>query len=288
MSEFQIFSNNVHTQYQAMLASGKELFVVSITGDELWDAYLAAFPEGTNPIFRERTEHDCSCCRNFIKNLGRVVTIQNGQVTTVWDNGSQLPAPYDKVSAALGEVVCNSAIEGVYRSSERQYGQETNYENQPSGTVLTWHHFHGPVADRAFSQTPAAVAGSLNSTAEVFKRGLEEITPEALDTVLGLISSNALYRGEEFMSAVTAFQGLQQSYLAAEGASKQIFHWEHLNNQAVRIRNTSIGTLLQPVGGCRPRIRRESLREEGGAGELQAHHCPDHSQDDRKRPGNPA
>lgn len=30
-------------------------------------------PAGTNPIFRERTEHDCSCCRNFVKNLGNVV-----------------------------------------------------------------------------------------------------------------------------------------------------------------------------------------------------------------------
>ncbi|MGL4353042.1 MAG: hypothetical protein ACRCTP_03750 [Aeromonas popoffii] len=247
MTDFQKFSNNVHAQYQAMIASGKEMFVVSVSGDELWAAYLAAYPEGTNPIFRERTEHDCSCCRNFIKNLGRVVTIQDGRLTTVWDGGAQLPAPYDLVSAALEQVVRDSVVEGVYRSKERQYGQETNYESQPSGTVLTWHHFHGPVAARAFSQTPAADAGSLNSTAEVFKRGLDEITPAALETVLGLISSNALYRGEEFMSVVNAFQALQQSYSASEGTAKAIFHWEHLNNSAARIRNTAIGTLLQDL-----------------------------------------
>lgn len=247
MADFQKFSNNVHSQYQAMITSNKEMFVVSVTGDELWAAYLAAYPEGTNPIFRERTEHDCSCCRNFIKNLGRVVTIQNGQLSTVWDGGAQLPAPYDMVAAALEQAVRYSTIEGVYRSKERQYGQETNYEPQSSGGVLTWHHFHGPVAPRTFSQTPAADAGQLNSTAEVFKRGLDEITPAALDTVLGLISSNALYRGEEFMSTVSAFQALQQSYLAAEGAAKEIFHWEHLNAPAARIRNTAIGTLLQDL-----------------------------------------
>lgn len=247
MTDFQKFSNHVHSQYQGMLGINTELFVTSVTGDELWDAYLGAFPEGTNPIFRERTEHDCSCCRNFIKNLGRVVIIKDGRLMSVWGESDQLPAPYNVVAATLDQVVRNSTIEGVYRSSERQYGQEVNYEHQPSGAVLTWHHFHGPVAPRAYSQTPAAVAGPLNSTAEVFKRGLEEIDPVALETVLGLIGNNALYRGEEFMGVVSAFQALQERYLESETAAKAIFHWEHLNSPAARIRNTAIGTLLQDL-----------------------------------------
>ncbi|ARK07910.1 hypothetical protein phiA829_090 [Aeromonas phage phiA8-29] len=247
MNDFQKFSNHVHTQYQTMVIHGKELFEVTVTGDELWAAYLSAFPEGTNPIFRERTEHDCSCCRNFIKNLGRVVIIQDGKISTVWEGGSELPAPYAAVAAVMDQVVRNSLIEGVYRSSERQYGQEVNYEHQASGNVLTWHHFHGQVADRAHSQTPAAVAGSLNSTADVFKRGLEEITPDSLDTVLGLIGSNALYRGEEFMGVVSSFKTLQERYHAAKGAAKLVYHWEHLSSAAARIRNTAIGTLLQDL-----------------------------------------
>lgn len=247
MNDFQKFSNHVHTQYQTMVIHGKELFEVAVTGDELWASYLSAFPEGTNPIFRERTEHDCSCCRNFIKNLGRVVTIKDGQISTVWEGGSELPAPYAVVAATMDQVVRNSLIEGVYRSSERQYGQEVNYEHQPSGNILTWHHFHGQVADRAHSQTPDAAAGSLNSTADVFKRGLEEITPDSLETVLGLIGSNALYRGEEFMGAVSGFKTLQERYHAVKGTAKLVFHWEHLSNHAARIRNTAIGTLLQDL-----------------------------------------
>lgn len=247
MTDFQKFSNHVHAQYQSMLSTNKELFVVAVTGDELWTAYLTAFPEGTNPVFRERTEHDCSCCRNFIKNLGRVVIIKDGQLATVWGESSQLPAPYNAVAAALEQVVRNSTIEGVYRSSEKQYGQEVNHERQPSGAVLTWHHFHGEVASRAYSQTPAAVAGPLNSTAEVFKRGLDEIDPVSLETVLSLISENALYRGEEFKGTVSAFQALQEKYFASEASAQAIFHWEHLGNPAARIRNTAIGTLLQDL-----------------------------------------
>lgn len=46
-----------------------DLFVVDVNGDDLWQFYLAAFPAGSNPIYRERTEHDCSCCRQFVKNM---------------------------------------------------------------------------------------------------------------------------------------------------------------------------------------------------------------------------
>lgn len=51
------------------LAQSPQLFRVNISGDELWDLYLASFPEGTNPIFRVRTEHDGSYDKNFIRRL---------------------------------------------------------------------------------------------------------------------------------------------------------------------------------------------------------------------------
>ena len=57
MSEFQSFSKAVHTQYESM--QKHELFVVDV--EDIFASYLAAFPEGTNPIFRQRTE--CCCSR---------------------------------------------------------------------------------------------------------------------------------------------------------------------------------------------------------------------------------
>lgn len=84
MSNFKPFSQAVHQQFTSM--SKHEIFVADVSGDDLFAAYLAAFPEGTNPVFRERTEHDCSCCKNFIRNIGNVVAIVDGKVVTVWDN----------------------------------------------------------------------------------------------------------------------------------------------------------------------------------------------------------
>lgn len=246
MSDFQKFSAAVHARFTAMAAAG-ELFTINIPGDDLWMAYLGVFPEGTNPIFRERTEHDCSCCRNFIKNLGRVVSIIDGVVVTVWDDFSNLPHPYNYVAETLSAVVRASEIEGVYRTKESSYGLEFNHERLDSGDVLTWNHFHGVVHGRHLSPTPAQAAGELNTTAGVFKRGLEEITVEALESVIGMIDAKALYRGEEFRSGVGAFYSMKQEYLLLDETGKNLFPWEHLSKPAARIRNTAIGTLLQDL-----------------------------------------
>ena len=63
------------------------LFTVRIDKDDFWNHYLASFLEGSNPIFRERTEHDCNCCRHFIKTLGNVITIKDGKIESIWDVG---------------------------------------------------------------------------------------------------------------------------------------------------------------------------------------------------------
>lgn len=58
------------------------LFEVNFDKDELVDIYLDSFPQGTNEIFRERRWHDCSCCKSFIKQLGGLVAIKNGDSKT--------------------------------------------------------------------------------------------------------------------------------------------------------------------------------------------------------------
>ena len=70
-AEFSTLSDAVHSRYQEI--SKDELFVVDVP--DIFEEYLRAFPEGSDPIFRERTEHDCSCCKQFVRRLGTVVSI---------------------------------------------------------------------------------------------------------------------------------------------------------------------------------------------------------------------
>lgn len=62
-----------------------ELFVVGTDKHAVSDMYLASFPPGTNPIYKTNTEHDCTCCKNWIRNLGNVVAIVDGRMETMWD-----------------------------------------------------------------------------------------------------------------------------------------------------------------------------------------------------------
>lgn len=242
MTEFQKFSQAVHAHYMEL--GGKELFQVAIDKDAFYAAYLAAFPEGTNPIYRERTEHDCSCCHNFIKNLGTVVAVVNGVIETVWDNYKKFEAPYDVVGKALRDLLRKQPISGVYRTKEGGYGQEKTLE-LVDGTTKTWNHFYGTTYPRHRTDTPEAAAGELNTTAVVFRRGLEEITVSAVTQVMDLIAANNLYRGTEFLEGVQSFLNLKKEFdrLTALGVS-QHFHWEHFGTKGARVRNTAIGTLL--------------------------------------------
>lgn len=85
MSGFINFKTKLQEHFKEMQRGVEYLFEVDLDKDELWNTYLNSFPEGTNKLFRERTEHDCSCCRQFIKNIGAAVFIKDNTMHTLWD-----------------------------------------------------------------------------------------------------------------------------------------------------------------------------------------------------------
>lgn len=246
-SDFSVFGKAVNGRYMALAKN--ELFVVNTDGFDPFQAYLDAYPPGTNPIFRTRTEHDCACCKNFVRNLGMVVGLDSdGRVQTVWDAPEGwLPEPYASVAKAMAAFVRSRPIKSVYRTKEHRYGAEKNHESLTEGGVRVWHHFWGDVQKRHLSSTPDKARGELNTTAQVFQRGLEELSPAAVEQVLDLIESNALYRGKEHKKAVVEFEALQKQFLALDPMGRTNFAWTRLDSKAARFRNTVIGTLVQDL-----------------------------------------
>ena len=78
--EFTEMRNKLMENFNEMVKDVDHLFEVAVDKDELWNLYLDSFPAGTNEIYRERRWHDCSCCHQFIKTIGNVVVIKNGEV----------------------------------------------------------------------------------------------------------------------------------------------------------------------------------------------------------------
>ena len=241
---FSLFKQAVSRQFANM--SQFRLYAVDIEGDVLWDTYLRAFPEGTNPIYQERTEHDCTCCRQFIKNAGKIVAIIGDEVVSIWDIGPT-GTGYDTVAKALLAAVRSRPIANVYKHYERSVGTDKSFEQLVDGQKA-WEHFfiNLPTSAVASKHTLPTLFGQKRTAYDMLNRAMETITDEAVDTVLELINQNSIYRGAEHLVTVQRFKNMVgRSKLFRN--SREVFVWKEVEagDQAVNfIRNSVIGTLL--------------------------------------------
>lgn len=241
--DFSKFRRAVTQQFQRM--QSHELFTVDVDGDALWAHYLASFPEGTNPTYRKRTEHDCSCCRSFVKRIGRMVAIIDGKLETLWDVGDvEMDPAYKVVADAMAAKLKAAKVDDVFLTFESNVGLEKSFESVVND-VKSWDHF--------FLRLPAkwvvkkddigTKLSDLRATHDVLARSLSELTMDAVETVQDLIAQNSLYRGEENKFAVDTFATLKRD----QTSSTELFAWEKMSTippSVARIRNTAIGTLL--------------------------------------------
>ena len=244
VGDFQQFVTDVSVRLSAM--SKGELYVVGdgLDRDSLWLTFLDSFPAGTNLRFRERSEYDCSTCRGFVKGFGNVVEIDGGQVRSVWSGVSAFDPVFSVVAAAMDAFVGTLPLSGIFRSTEAQYGTPRT-RTLRDGQVEVWHHLHGRVEKRHRTSDVGGARGTFDAAVQVFRRGLAELTQQALDTVVDLIDDNALYRGTEHRRAVTEFRSLQNRWTQASDGRAFIF--ANAMNPAARFRNTVIGTLVQDL-----------------------------------------
>jgi hypothetical protein len=248
--EFKEFKGLFQENFKQMSEDVSHLFEVSLDKDELWNLYLDSFPTGTNELFRKRREYDCSCCRNFIKNIGNVVVIRDNKIKTIWDFETN-DTTFQPVINALSEYVKSQVVSDIYVSEFKKIGTDKNYEKSQDGKITEWQHFYLELPDKFVDQSSKSegdIKGSYRDTRNVFKRSLEEITEESLLTVLELISQNSLYKGEEWKAVLTEFLKYKKEYDKLKTTEeKENYTWEQsvkVGGAIGRIRNHSIGTLL--------------------------------------------
>lgn len=241
---FQDLKQAVQRQFNEMKEG--PVFLAQIDKDEIWGLYLASFPAGTNPVFRERTEHDCSACRAFIKNAGGMVTIAHGEVTTLWD--IEVPG-YQPVVDALAAYVKARAIDNVFLHAEPSIGHDKNFEETEAG-VRTWEHLHVklPATLHCDKKEIGPRESEYRASHDVVLRSLQEVSMDAIETVQDLISQNSLYRGAEKKNLVDAFAAMKREFdgISSE-RSQDLYAWSQVigaNAWVCRIRNDVIGTLL--------------------------------------------
>lgn len=251
---FESFADKLRRHFMRMTSEADMLYAVAVDADEMWNLYLDSFSPSDNMIFRKRREYDCSCCRHFIKAVGNVVTIKNGKVTTIWEFNAK-DEEFQPVIDALDRYVKEHPVKDVFLSTSKKIGAETTLEMLETGRMRSWHHYS--VSLPAYAQysgggtSMSSEIAMRRDTRNVFKRSLDEISIEATETVLELINSNTLYRGQEWKASLLQFRKLQKEYnrLDSEEA-KELYAWEQSVKGGIglgRIRNHSIGILLTDI-----------------------------------------
>lgn len=249
---FKDFVKAIQKNLQQMSKDSSRLFTVNVDTDELYNLYLDSFPAGTNEIYRERREYDCSCCRHFIRDVGNVVSIKNGELHTIWGINPVSDDEYNVVAAALDAYVKQKAVSGVFFKKEKRIGTPENREMLPTGKINKYEHFFVDLPEicifkEYYGHTLESDLSQFRDVRNVFKRSLDEISKESVDTVLELIAQNSLYKGAEWKRQLTEFKNYQKEYGKLTDTQKELWTWEKsIAAGAVigKIRNHSIGTLL--------------------------------------------
>lgn len=252
MEDFMKFKKALQDRFSKMQKNADHLYEMDVDKDILWNTYLDSFPAGTNKMFRQRREYDCSCCRQFIKNIGAVIAIKDGKIYTLWEEVTD-DAVYRPVCEALNTYIKAQKVKDIYISKFSKIGTDHNFEDI-DGKAHRWDHFFLELPSKYVNcscDSNEEIKGQYRDTKNVFKRSLNEITMDAVDTVLELINSNTLYKGAEWKAALTEFKKYKKKYAnLSTDNEKDLYVWEKSATAGMavgRIRNHSIGVLLTNI-----------------------------------------
>jgi hypothetical protein len=167
---FLQFREEIQAQFERM--KQLDLYKVEISKDAMWDTYQNAFPEGSNPIYRERRVHDCQCCKHFISRVGNVVAYSGGVRMTIWDSVNEDPA-FREVAKSMAELMHGADIREPFYHYEKGVGTEQNHGQDPEGEVETWDHFYIGLPANVIirKDTIATTISKLRSSKDVFNEG---------------------------------------------------------------------------------------------------------------------
>lgn len=243
---FLKFASVIDAQLQKM-ESGENLFAVDVEADELWNTYINSYPDGTDPIYKVNTTHNCNICRGFIKTMGGVVSIQDDySLETIWDGvldhfDSDDVGGYRTVAKAMRSLILSRPILNRFFHLQRKVGSEKTYTGE-----TTFNHLHHILPVRFVTHKKEERLGEESVKQSTFYRAMKELDPSAIETVLDLINNNLLYRGSEFRSLLRTFKTVQDKFMIQDEEKRYNFSWRMVEpyKNVTGIRNSSIGTLL--------------------------------------------
>ena len=249
---FKQFADVVHNTHIRLAGDDNaKAFWTSIDNEIIYEEYLKAYPIEFNGIFRERSVHDCNSCKSYIKRVGSIVFLIDGVKHTVWDDAAldESLNEYNIVAKRMRELLLSNKIASYALYSSKLDLRDVAYNVDNYDDTIIWHHLNGEIPQRLLKEDAAKEIGLSIINKNVFQDSLYKITPEAIQTVIDLIESDSIYRGEEHLRFVISFQKIREEFfktdLDPEVLDTHLWHLCSIHNPSITgIKNRVIGTLL--------------------------------------------
>lgn len=250
------------------------LFRSTVTGREVWNAYMQGF--GEDPIFRDpqSSEHNCNTCRNFFERYGNIVAVDADlNIITMYDG--ETTDEYRESFRRMSELLKSKPVANVFvetfdylhkapyeqtkktkddfalgvSKNLKQYTQEEadKYGVVKAGFVYTFEHFMVRLPRRFVSFTADTVESLQARHREdktQLERGLNEIGVDTLALVADLINQGSLLNGDTYLPKVEDYLTKAREYADIPQEKRDAWLWiTSYKYPFARFRTELIGTL---------------------------------------------
>jgi hypothetical protein len=158
-------------------------------------------------------------------------------MVSIWDiSHIAYEAHYRPIADAMSALVTSAPISNVFLHHEPTSGVAKPLEQ------LVDHFFvHIPSKFVKPKHSFQAKLSKARGEAGILHHALTNISLEAVDTVLELISQGSIYDGDKYSPMLTKFRKL---LIDSIGTNLELFSWANHTSKVSNIRNTIIGSLL--------------------------------------------
>jgi hypothetical protein len=217
--------------------------------DNLYDSFLKNLDSPD-----DRQGYTCNACRRFVEQFGRIVAVQKDgtKVSAMW-NPEDVPEKFQKAVRSLKKFVEACQIEGVFYTSESQWGIPKTGE---------WTHFsvrptnQKKYAPKSALLTPFQAYAEKSEDRRMLLTAMYEFKIDVVKKAHALLSSESLYRGEKCLGVAEWFLQLHKSLDAEKNKDTRVnMTWYAVATAPpgyCHIRSTMIGTLLEDLAAGLP------------------------------------
>jgi len=218
----------------------KEFYRTEVDTDKLVELYREGFPEGENPIFNERREHDCNTCFHFIRNMGQVVD-ENGKSIF----RAPMPYPFDVVFEKLADFVELHTVVEPFLTNQPNAGKVVTILDTPLlGFDKFYHFFYDIKGDsRMYEPNAPSVLSAIRGRMTSLKNAMQ-VSDDVIDTALEYIN-DGIYRGEAYKGMVESLKSAKTEYEASE--NKELWLAKNHNIPASKLKGSAMWILIGEI-----------------------------------------